>query len=63
MSKKSPRLLGTASVARALDRSEDTVRRLLDAGAIPSIRDSAGRRLANETDVLAYKRARKEQRA
>lgn len=65
MSKKTSRLLGTSTVARTLECSEDRARRLLDAGAIPSQRDAAGRRLANEADVLRFKkqRARKEQRA
>ncbi|WP_415923188.1 helix-turn-helix domain-containing protein [Steroidobacter sp.] len=51
------------AVARSLDCAECTARRLLDRGAIPSTRDSTGRRLVNESDVLAYKRARREQSA
>jgi excisionase family DNA binding protein len=59
--RKQAESLGITSVARALQLSETTVRRLADTGKLTFVRDSANRRLFQLADVVAFrhKRAKK----
>jgi excisionase family DNA binding protein len=61
MAKSTPRSaaqLGITHVARSLELSESTVRRLADTGAIPHVRDASQRRLFKPADVDAFKTQR-----
>jgi hypothetical protein len=53
-----PVYLGVKKVARELDLSENSVRRLADAGKLTCTRDSEGRRQFNRAEILAKKKTR-----
>ena len=55
-------LLGLVAAARRLDLSVNRLRYLADTSALPSLKDSAGRRLFLPDDVAAFKRKREAKR-
>ena len=54
----SPPALTVGAVARRLGCAESTVRRMADEGLLPSIRDTAGRRLFSEAAVTRAQQGR-----
>ncbi len=53
-------LLGLVAAARQLDLSVNRLRYLADISELPSLKDSAGRRLFLPSDVAAYKKQRQQ---
>ena len=56
-------VLTVGRVARLAECSSETVRRAIDAGALPATKASGGLRLIERGDAEAFARARLEQRS
>ena len=52
---KNERLLGTSAAARALEVSENVVRRKANEGALPCTRDTSGKRLFTAKAIAEFK--------